>query len=58
MTDLELYKKLYATVCIAADRAIDLLSTPETVLMAKTLLEQALLSAENLYVNASDDAPL
>ena len=53
--ELELYKKMYATVCAAADRAIDLLSTSETDLQAKLLLEQALLSAEEMYLHASDE---
>ena len=53
---MELYQKMYAIVVSAADRAIDLLSAPETVLQAKPLLENALLAAEELYIGASDRA--
>jgi hypothetical protein len=53
--ELDLYKKMYATVCAAADRAIDLLSTPESALQVKLLLEQALLSAEEMYLHAFDE---
>ena len=53
--ELELYKKMYATLCAAADRAIDLLSAPENTLQVKVLLEQALLSAEEMYVSAADE---
>ena len=55
MTDLELYKKMYAIVCSAADRAVTLLSLPENTLQAKVLLEQALLSAEELYLSTTDE---
>ena len=53
--DLELYKKMYAIVCSAADRAVTLLSLPENTLQAKVLLEQALLSAEELYLSTPDE---
>jgi hypothetical protein len=53
--DIELYKKMYAILCSAADRAITLLSSPETTPKAKPLLEQALLSAEELYLCATDE---
>ena len=49
--ELELYKKMYAIVCGAASDAIDLLSAPNSTLQANLLLEQALLSAEELYLS-------
>ncbi len=53
--ELELYKKMYAIICSAADRAVTLLTVPENALHAKVLLEQALLSAEELYLRATDE---
>ena len=52
----ELYKKMYAIVCSGASDAVDLLSTPGGILQAKTLLEKALLSAEELYLSASEES--
>jgi hypothetical protein len=53
--DVTLYQKMYAIVVSAADRAIDLLSKPETAPQAKALLEQALLSAEDVYLCSADE---
>ena len=53
--NMELYKKMYAIVCGAADHAIDLLSTPNGSLQAKLLLEEALLAAEELYLSYPED---
>ena len=53
-----LYRKLYAILCGAASDPIDLLATPNGILQAKLLLENALQTAEDLYINASDDAIL
>lgn len=50
------YPKMYAIVCGAASDAIDLLSAPEGVPEARLLLEKALLSAEELYLNHADSA--
>ena len=47
---LECYRKMYALLCGAASDAVDLLEEPENSLQAKYLLEQALLTAEELYV--------
>ena len=54
----QLYPKLYAILCGAVSDAIDLLATPNGILQAKLLLENALQAAEDLYINASDDAIL
>ena len=54
--ETKLYQKMYAIVCGAASDAVDLLSTPGGILQAKTLLEKALLSAEELYLSASEDS--
>ncbi len=48
--NLECYQKMYALLCCAASDAVDLLEEPEKSLQAKCLLEQALLTAEELYV--------
>ena len=50
-----LYQKLYAILCGAASDAIDFLDTPNGTLQAKLTLEQALQTAEELYINAFDD---
>ena len=52
---LHLYPKLYAILCGAVSDAIDLLATPSGSLQAKLLLENALQTTEDLYINASDD---
>ena len=54
--DINLYKKMYAILCSAASDAIDLLSTPEKVLQARALLEQALEKAEALYLDCGEQA--
>ena len=51
---IEHYQKMYAILCGAADRAIDLLSTPKGAVEAKTLLEQALRKAEEVYLSAEE----
>ena len=51
---IEHYQKMYAILCGAADRAVQLLSTADRALEAKTLLEQALLHAEEIYLRAED----
>lgn len=48
--EMVLYKKMYAKLCVAASEAIDLLSTDGGAMRAKTLLENALLEAEEIYV--------
>ena len=48
----QLYWKLYAILCGAASDAIDLLSAPNGHLQAKTILEKALQTTEDLYVAA------
>ena len=54
--ETNLYQKMYAIVCSAASDAVDLLSTPGGILQAKTLLEKARLSAEELYLSASEES--
>ncbi len=54
--DVTLYQKMYAIVCGAASDAIDVLRSSENILQAQVLLENALLQAEELYVNAGEDA--
>ena len=49
-----LYRKLYAILCGAVSDAIDLLATPNGSLQAKLLLENALQTTEDIYINASD----
>ncbi len=55
--DVTLYQKMYAIVCGAASDAIDLLRSRENILQAQTLLENALLQAEEMYINAGEDVP-
>ncbi len=55
---LQLYQKLYAILCGAASDAIDLLSTSDGLLQAKRTLENALLTAEELYLSAPSDTSL
>ena len=52
--DVTLYQKMYAIVCGAASDAIDLLHSGENILQAQMLLKNALLQAEELYVNAGE----
>ena len=52
----ELYQEMYAILCGAADRAVDLLSEPNGSLQAKIILEEALLSAEELYLSYPEDS--
>ena len=52
----ELYQKMYAIVCGAASDAVDLLSSPGGALHAKVLLENALLSAEELYLSYGEES--
>ena len=53
---LSLYQKMYAIVCAAASDAIDLLRSRENILQAQTLLERALLRAEEMYLDAEETA--
>lgn len=53
---LSLYQKMYAIVCAAASDAIDLLRSRENILQAQTLLESALLRAEEMYLDAEETA--
>ena len=55
--ELQLYQKMYATLCGAASDAIDLLSTPNGTLQAKLTLTLALQQAEELYLNHSGTPP-
>lgn len=55
--DVTLYQKMYAIVCGAASDAIDLLRSRENILQAQTLLENALLQAEEMYINAGEVVP-
>ena len=52
--ELQLYKKMYAILCGAASDAIDLLSSADGILQAKVTLEQALQSAEDLYLTQAE----
>ncbi len=52
--DISDYQRMYATVCVAASDAIDLLSTEGGTRRAKLLLEKALLEAEEIYLNDPD----
>lgn len=52
--DIELYKKMYAILCGAASDSIDLLSSPKGALQAKVLLQAALLTAEEIYLNVNE----
>ena len=54
--DITLYPKMYAIVCAAASDAIDLLRSRENILQAQTLLESALLRAEEMYLDAEETA--
>ena len=53
---LSLYQKMYAIVCAAASDAIDLLRSRENILQAQTLLESALLRAEEMYLDVEETA--
>ena len=54
--DVTLYQKMYAIVCAAASDAIDLLRSRENILQAQTLLESALLRAEEMYLDVEETA--
>ena len=54
--DVTLYQKMYAIVWAATSDAIDLLRTRENILQAQTLLESALLRAEEMYLDAEETA--
>ena len=50
----DLYRKMYATLCVSISQAIDLLQEPEYRLQATTLLQNALWEAEEMYINQTD----
>ena len=54
--DIQLYQKMYALLCGAASDAIDLLSSPQGAFEAKVLLENALLTAEELYLSYPENS--
>ena len=47
----ELYRKMYAKLCVGISEAMDLLETPENCLYVKGLLQKALWDAEELYIS-------
>ena len=53
--DQERYRKMYAILCGAASDAVDALQDPNSILYAKTILETALLKAENIYLDSEED---
>ena len=48
----ELYWKMYARLCAEISNAIDLLKKPENSLYVSSLLQKALLDAEEMYLSA------
>ena len=55
--ELELYKKMYACLCVAASECIDLLGSPDQIHRVKSVLQQALWEAEELYISQGGDTP-
>ncbi len=53
--ELERYKKMYACLCAAASRSIDLLDRPDNIPYVKTVLQQALWEAEEMYVSDEEE---
>ena len=53
--ELERYKRMYACLCVAASRSITLLESPDNILRAKSVLQQALWEAEEMYVSDGED---
>ena len=53
--ELERYKKMYACLCVAMSQAITLLESPDNLLYAKSVLQQALWEAEEMYVSDGED---
>ena len=51
----ERYKKMYACLCVAMSQAITLLESPNNLLYAKSVLQQALWEAEEMYVSDGED---
>ena len=49
------YARMYAILCAAASRALDLLPETETNAPARELLERSLWEAEELYVTGEED---
>ena len=52
--ELDRYKKMYAYLCSAASQSIDLLENPDNIPLVKTILQQALWEAEELYISDDD----
>lgn len=50
-----LYQKMYAIVCSAASDAVELLASSDAAMQARNRLQQALLSAEELYLSSVED---
>ena len=53
----ELYWKMYAILCGAVSDAIEALQDPKNSLYARSLLEQAILKTEELYVTHKENTP-
>ena len=52
----ELYWKMYAVLCGSVSDAIEALEDPKNSLYAQSLLKQAILQAEELYISHGEDA--
>ena len=52
----ELYRKMYAKLCVGISEALDLLETPENCLYVKGVLQKALWDAEELYISWGDSS--
>ena len=49
------YQKMYYILCRAASDALDALPDTEENQAAKTLIQEALLEAEEIYISASEE---
>ena len=56
MTDLTNYKRMYAILCAAASKALDLLPELPVNEAGRELLKTALLEAEEIYVGDGEEA--
>lgn len=53
--ETELYWKMYAILCGAVSDAVEALQDPQNSLYARSLLQQAILQTEELYVSYKED---
>ena len=49
------YKSMYCLLCSAADKSVSVLKEEKNVILAAEILEEALLRAENIYVDTAEE---